>query len=99
LGSLQQKIEHNVDRYGLWAVFITRISPFLSNDAISIIAGLLNLSYFKFMGATMAGIVPLTILIAILGKDFDNLINGLIWISIISIVGLIVYIIYNKKKQ
>ncbi len=51
------------------------------------------------MGATMAGIVPLTILIAILGKDFDNLINGLIWISIISIVGLIVYIIYDKKKQ
>ncbi len=95
----QQKIEGQVDRYGLWAVFIARISPLISNDAISLIAGLLNLSYFKFMAATMAGIFPLTILIAILGKDFDNLINGLIWISVVSVIGLVAFIIYDKNKK
>lgn len=95
----QNKVEGYVERYGLWAVFIARISPIISNDAISLIAGLLNLSYLKFMGATMAGIIPLTILIAFLGKDFDNLVDGLIWVSVVSIVGLIGYIIYDKKKS
>ncbi|CAN5424781.1 hypothetical protein BH23BAC1_BH23BAC1_35350 [soil metagenome] len=95
----QNIVESYVEDYGFWAVTITRLSPILSNDAISVVAGLLKLQYIKFMGATFAGIIPLTILIAILGEDFQNLKEGLIWISVVSILGLAAYIVYDKNKK
>jgi uncharacterized membrane protein YdjX (TVP38/TMEM64 family) len=93
----QKKVKNYVEDYGFWAVIITRLSPILSNDAISVVAGLLKLQYFKFIAATFSGIIPLTILIAILGEDFENLKEGLIWISVVSIAGLGAYIIYDRK--
>ncbi|MDX5444271.1 MAG: TVP38/TMEM64 family protein [Hymenobacteraceae bacterium] len=91
------KVEDAVEEYGFWAIAVARISPFLSNDAVSFVAGLARMSYLRFMGATLLGIVPLTILIAWLGEDIDRLKNGLIWISVVTIVGFIAYVIYDKK--
>jgi uncharacterized membrane protein YdjX (TVP38/TMEM64 family) len=62
-----------VNRYGTLVVFITRITPVLSNDAVSLISGVLNMRFWKFMGATIAGITPLTILIAYFGENNDRL--------------------------
>jgi len=78
------------------AVAIARFSPFLSNDAISFVAGILKMSYWKFMGATLAGITPLIILIAWLSESMDRLETGLIWISAISLAVFIGYIVYDK---
>ncbi|WP_439883389.1 TVP38/TMEM64 family protein [Pontibacter sp. MBLB2868] len=94
--SSQEKINKFVDKYGLWAVVIARVSPFLSNDAISFVAGLAKMNYLKFLGATLAGIVPLTILLAWLGEDNDRLKTGLIWVSAVSLAAFIGYIIYEK---
>ncbi|MDX5347919.1 MAG: TVP38/TMEM64 family protein [Hymenobacteraceae bacterium] len=91
------KVEDAVEEYGFWAIAVARISPFLSNDAVSFVAGLAKMSYLRFMGASLLGIVPLTILIAWLGEDIDRLKNGLIWISVVTIVGFIAYVIYDKK--
>ncbi|PRY07361.1 putative membrane protein YdjX (TVP38/TMEM64 family) [Pontibacter ummariensis] len=92
----ERKVAGFVDRYGSWAVIIARISPFLSNDAISIVAGLARMGYFKFLGATLAGIVPLTVLLAWLGESNERLKTGLIWISAISLVLFIGYVLYDK---
>lgn len=92
----EEKVSDFMDRYGIWAIIIARISPFLSNDAVSFVAGFAQMGYFKFLLATFAGIFPLTILLAWLGQEFDRLKNGLIWISAISLVGFIVYVIYDK---
>ena len=93
------KIENYIEEYGFWTIIVARISPILSNDATSFVAGILKMGYFKFMGATLLGIIPLTILIAILGENIDRLKTGLIWVSVISFVALIGYIIYDKRKQ
>lgn len=95
----EKKLEFYVERYGGWAVFITRLTPLLSNDAISFVAGILRMGYWKFIGFTLAGITPLTILIAWFGENNERLKNGLIWISGISFVIFIVYIIYDRKKN
>ena len=92
----ERKVTGFVDEYGLWAVIIARISPFLSNDAISFVAGLAKMNYFRFIGATLAGIVPLTILLAWLGENNERLKSGLIWVSAISIAAFVGYIIYDK---
>ncbi len=97
----EKKIEDFIDDYGFWTVFVTRISPFLSNDAISLIAGTLRMGYWRFIGATVAGILPLAILIAYLGKEIDRLKTGLIWGSVISIIlfGLFVWWDRNRRKK
>ena len=92
----ERKISGFMDSYGMGAVAIARFSPFLSNDAISFVAGILKMSYWKFMGATLAGITPLIILIAWLSESMDRLETGLIWISAISLAVFIGYIVYDK---
>ncbi|WP_299759308.1 TVP38/TMEM64 family protein [uncultured Pontibacter sp.] len=92
----QKKVSGFMEEYGLWAIIIARISPFLSNDAVSFVAGIARMGYFRFLGATLAGIVPLTILLAWLGEDNERLKNGLIWVSAVSLAIFIGYIVYDK---
>jgi uncharacterized membrane protein YdjX (TVP38/TMEM64 family) len=97
--SKKEKLELYVNKYGFWAVIITRLAPFLSNDAISFVGGVLRMGYLKFMGATMAGIIPLAALVGYFGENNDRLKSGLIWITVISLLVFIAYIIYDRKSN
>ncbi|KEO71763.1 TVP38/TMEM64 family protein [Anditalea andensis] len=88
-----------LEDYGFWAVIITRINPLLSNDAISLIAGILKMNYWKFVGATLVGIAPLTVFIAVLGETTDGLKTGFIWVSVVSLFLFIAYIWWDKKRK
>lgn len=95
----EKKVADFLVDYGFWAVFITRLNPFLSNDAISFVGGILKMGYRKFISATIIGIAPLTIFIAILGKSSQGLKTGLLWGSIISLILFGVYIYWDKRKR
>jgi len=93
----EKKIASFLDDYGFWAIIVTRINPFLSNDAISFVAGILKMGYWKFIGATIVGIIPLTIFIAIIGKSTATLESGLLWGSVVSLVIFGGYVYWDKK--
>ncbi|WP_424494338.1 TVP38/TMEM64 family protein [Salinimicrobium sp. GXAS 041] len=93
----EKKIGAFIEDYGFWAVIVTRLNPFLSNDAISFVGGILKMGYWKFIGATLIGIAPLTIFIAIIGESNDSLTTGLLWGSIASLILFGVYIYWDKK--
>lgn len=95
----EKNIEHFIEDYSFWAVIITRLNPFLSNDAISFVGGMLKMGYWKFIGATMIGILPLTIFLAIFGESTETLKTGLFWGSIISLIGFGIYIWRDKSKK
>lgn len=95
----EKKIGDFIEDYGFWAVIVTRLNPFLSNDAISFVGGLLKMGYWKFIGATLLGIIPLTVFIAVIGKSTDTLKTGLLWGSVVSLVLFILYIYWDKRKQ
>lgn len=95
----EKKISSFIDEYGFWTVIVIRLSPFLSNDAISFVGGVLKMGYWKFIGATMIGISPLIIFIAYLGGDYERLKNGLIWTSILSLVLFIIFVWWDKKVR
>lgn len=97
--STKNKIEDFIEHYGFWAVIVTRLNPFLSNDAISFVGGMLKMGYWRFIGATLLGIAPLTVLIAIMGKSNDTLKTGLLWVSLISLALFIIYYLYNRNKN
>lgn len=93
----EEKVEHFVERYGLWAIVAARISPALSTDAVSLVAGLVRMGYPRFLLATGAGTLPLTILIAYLGEDIQRLETGLLWVSVVSLAIFIGYVIYDRR--
>lgn len=95
----EKKISSFIDDYGFWTVIVIRLSPFLSNDAISFVGGVLKMGYWKFIGATMIGISPLILFIAYLGGDYDRLKTGLIWTSIISLLLFIAFVWWDKKVR
>ncbi len=94
----EKKIESFIEDYGFWAVVVTRVNPFLSNDAISFVGGILNMGYWRFIGATMLGITPLTVFIAIVGRNTDSLKYGLLWGSLVCLVVFGAYVYWDKKK-
>lgn len=95
----EQKVEDFLDDYGFWAVIVTRLNPFLSNDAISFVGGLLQMGYWKFIGATLVGIAPLTLFIAYFGGSTDGLKTGLLWGSLVSLVAFGLYVWWDKKLR
>ncbi|WP_373058313.1 TVP38/TMEM64 family protein [Zunongwangia sp. H14] len=95
----EKKVADFLDDYGFWAVFITRFNPFLSNDAISFVAGVLKMGYWKFIGATLAGIAPLIGFIAVIGRSTEGLKTGLLWGSVISLILFGLYIWWDRKKR
>ena len=98
-GKTEHKISQFIEDYGFWAVVVTRLNPFLSNDAISFVAGILRMGYWRFMGATLLGIAPLTIYLAIIGQSTESLKTGLFWASLVSLAGFVAYVWWDKKRD
>lgn len=95
----ERKVTDIVDRYGVWAIVIARLSPALSDDAISFVAGIARMGYWKFMAATVGGVVPLIALLAYLGEESNRLKTGLLWVSAVSIVLLAAYVWWDRRRQ
>ena len=93
----QEKAGAFIKDYGVMAIAITRLSS-LSNDSLSIVAGILKMKYHKYILATLTGITPLIVLLAIYGKN-GKILNALIWIAAISLILLIIYIVIDRRKK
>ena len=93
----QRKTTDFIEHYGVAAIAITRISS-LSNDSLSIVAGLLKMPNKKYSRATLSGILPLFFLLDIYGKH-GRILKALIWIAAISLIILIFYIVIDKKLK
>ncbi|PPK88108.1 putative membrane protein YdjX (TVP38/TMEM64 family) [Neolewinella xylanilytica] len=91
----QAKLSETVTKYGSGAVVLFRLAPFLSNDAISFVAGMLKMGYVRFILATLAGIIPLTVLIAFFSQDIEQLKNILVWVGGIGLGLYLIYLAYQ----
>jgi uncharacterized membrane protein YdjX (TVP38/TMEM64 family) len=91
------KIMDFIRHYGVAAIAITRICS-LSNDSLSIVAGLLRMKYSRYILATLGGITPLIVLLALYGRN-GKILEALIWVAAISLIVLIVYIIIDKRRR
>ncbi len=56
------------------------------------------MSYQKYILATLGGITPLIVLLAIYGRN-GKILKALIWIAAISLMLLIIYIVIDKKRK
>ncbi len=95
----EQKMKHYLDRYGFWLIAIFRLAPFLSNDTISFVAGLSTIRFRKFITATALGITPLIGFVGYIGESTERLKSGLMWASIISLIGFGIYVWWDQQKS
>jgi uncharacterized membrane protein YdjX (TVP38/TMEM64 family) len=96
-----EKMKFWIENYSFVTVVLFRISPFFSTDAISFIAGIFRMNYKKFMLATYAGMIPLTLAVGYFSTDIDKLENGLYWVGGAGAVlyAIYIYIDYHKRKK
>lgn len=93
----QHKLREFLRDYGMKAIIVLRASS-LSNDGLSLVAGLLNMKYQRFINATMIGITPLITVIALFGHS-GRVERGLLFVGIFLLVCLIIYIIIDKRQE
>jgi len=93
----QRKIAQFIQDYGMGTIMITRLSSF-SNDALSLVAGMLKMGYKKYIVSTLIGSTPLIVVLAIFGKN-EKIEWALIWITAASLIMLVIYIIIDKKRK
>lgn len=94
---LQKTLRGFIHDYGMKAIVALRVSS-LANDGLSIVAGLLNMEYRKFITASILGITPLITALAIFGHT-GAMKKGLLWVGIFLVGCLIIYIIIDKRRQ
>lgn len=90
---------------GLMAVvFISRLVPFISFDAISYAAGLTPLAFWRFVLATLAGVIPTAYLITTFGEalitaDSRGLTVALILISGITLLPILAKLLWTWHRK
>ena len=92
------KLTELIKEYGVGAIILFRLSPILSNEAISFIPAFLRMNYKKFILATLIGSSPVIAILAFTaGKG--NFKTVLIWLSIISLGVYILYLIIDIRRK
>lgn len=90
LGEKQLKqVDHFFHQYGIYAIFLARIVPVLSVDAITYAAGASNLSFKRFLIATICGQIPALLIFAIMGSKAENFLEFLGYLVIAGLVFLL----------
>lgn len=82
-------------------VFASRLVPFISFDAVSYAAGLTPLAFWRFLIATLAGVVPTAYLIAMFGEvlittDSRGLTVVLILISGVTLLPILAKLVWTR---
>lgn len=93
----QKKLHEFIKDYGMKAIIALRLSSF-SNDGLSLVAGLLNMAYRRFITATIIGITPLIAAFAIFGGN-GRIEKFLPWVGGFMVACLVIYIIVDKRRS
>ena len=85
----------------MFTVFISRLLPFISFDAISYAAGLSRITFWRFGLATLAGIIPASFVLAHLGAAaLEGESNTGFWVSLVlGVAGLTTAAIWHHRKM
>lgn len=96
-----QKLERQRSQNALMAaVFVSRLIPLISFDAVSYAAGLTPLAFWRFALATALGVLPISFLLVKLGEQAGSapsLLPLVLLVGMITLVPLLVAIFKRRK--
>lgn len=94
-----RKAEGWVREHGFWAVVLARLSPVISGDAVSLVSGLTEMGLLRFLAATALGAAPLAMAIGYFGENTDELKQGFLWISAVSGLVFVGYLVWKRREK
>ena len=97
--SLRVLIEGNVQRYGAWAILALRLSPLVPSDGVSFVAGLVRMRLLPFTVATVAGVTPIAAAVGYFGSSIERLQLGIVVITVLSLTGLVAFVVFDRTKR
>jgi uncharacterized membrane protein YdjX (TVP38/TMEM64 family) len=80
-------------------VFLTRLVPFISFDAVSYAAGLTPLSFWRFIIATALGVIPISFLLTFFGEQLLMLDEGWTVIGTIVVASITLLPLLSKRVR
>lgn len=97
-GNLFRKIDNKLEENGFKVLFIMRVTIVFPFDPLSFIAGLSNMDYRSFIGATLLGSVPETIAFNVLGVSLKSILSLKV-IIILSVLIIIIFTLMYLKRR
>ncbi len=102
-----------IEKYGIWAILISRMLPFIAFDPISYASGLVEMDTKKYTLGTLIGAIPRALFFAWLGSLFgidvsnpnieaQSALFNMIFLIIVAVLGtlfIFYYIIGSRKKN
>lgn len=90
-----------IEKYGLLAIIVTRLIPFIPFDAISYVAGIVKMDRKVFIIGSSIGLIPRIIFYLLLGAGIAPILEqdfflGLSLVAVIIIL-LLIFLIVSKK--
>src|SRR5215831_1822556 len=100
VGSSIEKAERFFQKYGLHAMFLVRMMPFVPFDAVSYGAPLVGVPFSRFLLATAVGIIPSILVYSYLG----TLIAGIYWWVLLGVlqaalIGIVAAAIFVRRQN
>lgn len=97
-GNRFKELDRRVEAHGAMIVFLLRLIPLISFDAISYAAGLTRLSFWRFLVATALGSAPGTFVFVYLGgaSPGPGVYVGLIGLALLAAVS---YFYYQRLRE
>ena len=103
VGSSIQRAERFFKAYGLHAVFLIRIMPFVPFDAVSYGAPLVGIPFSRFLLATSIGIIPSILIYSYLGTIIAGVywwvLVGLLTVSLAAIIAASITCFSSGRKS
>jgi uncharacterized membrane protein YdjX (TVP38/TMEM64 family) len=84
---------------GAWSLFLLRLNPLTSFDAISYFAGALGMRFDKFFIATFAGLTPLIVVGTIVGQEALEKYQVGFQVIVVLTLAHLVYSIYRSIRR
>jgi len=92
----------HIEQWGIWAILITRLIPFIPFDAVSYGAGVVNMDFSTFIIPTFIGLIPRIVFYSIIGSEINILLTRdfelamLILALTVSVLVGLYYFIFRK---
>lgn len=93
------KIIRKLKDGGSWSLFLLRLNPLTSFDAISYFAGALGMKFKKFIFATMVGVTPLIVFGTLAGDEFLVKFEFGFEVLVIFTIGYLAYNVVKSRKK
>lgn len=89
-------IDSFFQKFGRYAVFLARLIPVISFDAVSYASGLTAIGFWEFFIATGIGQLPATIVYSYLGQSMTGTVRIIFWAFVIVVAFLVVGMILRN---